>query len=419
MAAGNGCDKEASLIFVNEDKSHAGTVDLNGKVDEPTAPAPVVPNHSPSEVAGAPSCRGRLKPDRDVQKILISSPCAFAGEFETENLLLAPAWPSIRDRVALGLRVSGAPGREGLMLAFRTDPADQGGIVIPNYDHVGDMVCSYMSLLYGKRFESHGAVESSGFYNLPNLRNWDADQDAVLPQNKTSPRPDFAIPLVLNEVRRLMPLLFGEMAHSDEVRAFRGAAKFYQQALRAAEADLEVAYLHLITAGEILAEAVPVEPDRLLDAQMRELLERIAEGLPDGARVARLIRSKVRSIRRRFVHTLCSLTDEGFFKRTEANEPFARLTSAGYPKALAAAYDLRSQYVHTGQSFGHWIAARGMCTYEVQVGRPVVGSKQLGRVLADAPTYIGLERIIRYALLRFGERFGLDLAPSAPPDASN
>ena len=360
----------------------------------------------------APGHRGPLRPDRDVQKILLSSPCAFTGEFETDGLLLAHAWPSIHDRVAFARRVSGAMGREALMLAFRTDPADQGSVVIPNYDHVGEMVSSYLSLLYGKRFDSHGALESSGFYRLPDLRNWDASHDTALPQNRATPRPDFAIPLVLDEARRLIPLLFGKVARSAHAQAFRGAAKFYHQALRVAEQDLEVAYLHLITAGEILAEAVPVEPDRLIDAQTRGLLERIEEGLPDGVRVARSIRSKLRSIRRRFVHTLCGLTDEGFFERTESNEPFARLSSAAYPKALAAAYDLRSQYVHTGQSFGHWIAPRGTYTGEVQSGRPVVDSKRFERVLANAPTYVGLERIIRYTLLRFAEGLGVDLTPS-------
>lgn len=387
-------------------------------MDQSENPAKIA-DDLPAEADSASRQRGPLKPDRTVQKFLISAPCAFTGEFEIEGLLLAHAWPGIRDRAALARRASGEVGRGAFILAFRTDPADHGGVVIPNYDHIGEMVCSYLSLLYGKCFSNHGAVEASGFYNLPSLQNWDANADTVLPQNKVSPRPDFAIPLVLNEAWRLVPLLFGETTHNDDVRAFRGAAKFYHQALRAAEQDLEVAYLHLITAGEIISEAVKIEPDRLFDAQTRGLLDRIEKGLPDGARVARSIRSKLRSIRRRFVHTLRSLTDDGFFERTEASESFARLTMAAYPKTLAAAYDLRSQYVHTGQSFGHWIAPRGIYTDEIQIGRPVVDSKSFARVLADAPTYVGLERIVRHALLRFSECLGVNLTPSVPSEKTN
>jgi hypothetical protein len=44
---------------------------------------------------------------------------------------------------------------------------------------------------------------------------------------------------------------------------------------------------------------------------------------------------------------------------------------------------------------------------EVQFGTPVVGDKKLADLLATAPTYLGLERVIRYCLFRFAERHQL------------
>ena len=79
-------------------------------------------------------------------------------------------------------------------------------------------------------------------------------------------------------------------------------------------------------------------------------------------------------------------------------------------KRLGAAYDLRSRYVHTGQSFGDVVGPRGMDQDEVQSGKPMHPDKDFAKALAYAPTYIGLERILRYCLLRYLGNLGLDLA---------
>ena len=353
--------------------------------------------------------RGPLKPNRNVQKFLISSTCRFTGEFEADDLLVAHAWPGLQDRAALARISEDSGARKALALVFRTDPEDHGGVVIPQYDHFGDILCAYLSVLYGKRFDNHGAVESSGFFRLPDFGSFEAFCDPALPQNAHRPRSDCGVPLVLNEMHSLMPLLFSRTGRSDAAVAFRGAAKFYHQALQAAEHDIEVAYLHLITAGEILSSAVEIPANSLVDAQTRALLARIESEMQDGARSARIVRSKLRSVKRRFVAALDALVDGAFFNRSEAEQPFAQLKARSFIKVLGAAYDLRSRYVHTGRSFGAWIAPRGLNNEEIQIGRPVVDDKEFGRVLATAPTYIGLERVIRYSLLRFAERLGVDL----------
>lgn len=350
-----------------------------------------------------------LKPDPNVQKFLISSTCRFTGEFETENLLVAHAWPNMRNRAAITKIADEAGVRSAFTLVFRTDPQDHEGFIIPNYDQAGDMVCGHLSLLYGKRFDNHGAVESSGYYRLPDLQIFEAFCAPFLPQNVHKPRPDLGIPLVLNEINRLTPLFFGETARSKAADTFRGSVKFYHQALQAAEHDVEIAYLHLITAGEILSGAIDVPPESLVDAQTRALLVRMELEMHEGARSTRIVRSKLRSVKRRFVASLIALIDPAFFDRSEAEQSFARIKANSFVKLLGAAYDLRSRYLHTGHSFGSWIAPRGVQIEETQTGRPVVDDKEFARVLAAAPTYIGLERIIRYALLRFGGRLGIDL----------
>jgi hypothetical protein len=81
------------------------------------------------------------------------------------------------------------------------------------------------------------------------------------------------------------------------------------------------------------------------------------------------------------------------------------LEAGTYRKALGAAYDLRSKHLHTGKPFGLWVSP-DTTRYETQFAQPVTGDKDFDKVLANAPTFLGLERITRYALLRFAQSNG-------------
>lgn len=350
-----------------------------------------------------------LAPHPQVQKFLISTPAAMTDHFQSPGLIVREAHTGLRQRATHQQRV-GPGGRTALVLSFRTPAEDHDGLIIPDYDHTGDMVCGYLAVLYGKRFDNHGAIESSGFFRVPDLVALDQHADRRLPTSSNQPRADFPMTLSLKEVDRLLPLLFGGPGRSREASVFRSASKFYLRALQAEEADIEVAYLHLITSGEILSNALAIDPDKLLDASTKKALDQIEKGLEDGVKVARMIRGKLRAIRRRFVVAFESLTDGAFFTRGEARHSYERLQAATFAKTLAAAYDLRSHYVHTGRAFADWVRAYGDPPPEVHHGQPIVDDKAFGRILANSPTFPGLERVVRYGLLAFArDRLGVRL----------
>jgi hypothetical protein len=366
----------------------------------------------------APRERAPLKPAPDVQKFLISASCHLTGRLDTPNLLIADAMPGLGNRATHQRLRSAENARTVFTLVFRTNPADQGGFIIPQYDWVAEQVCGYLSLFYGKRFDSHGAIENSGLFGLPDLRALDLFCDPRLPQNGNVPRVDFGHPLELERFDAMLPLLFSAPGGDPRLVPFRTALKFYQQALWAAEHDMEIAYLHLISVGEILTGSLELDETSLVDARTRALLARIEAEMPDGAKTARIVRSKLRGIKRRFVLGLESLLDPAFFEQSQAGYSFARLEAKAIAKRLSAAYDLRSRYVHTGQSFGIVVGPRGMDREEVQPGKPMHDDKEFAKALACAPTYIGLERILRYCLLRYLETVGLHLGVlQVPPEA--
>ncbi len=53
-------------------------------------------------------------------------------------------------------------------------------------------------------------------------------------------------------------------------------------------------------------------------------------------------------------------------------------------------------------NFGRWISLQlGGDNNEVQWGKPVIDDSELAKILIKSPTFIGMERIMRFCLLRF------------------
>ncbi|WP_354037871.1 hypothetical protein [Devosia sp. UYZn731] len=301
------------------------------------------------------------------------------------------------------------------MISFLADePQKKPGVVMPDYTQVGDHIGAYMAVLFGKRFDNMGILESHGRFAIPEIGVYNVPHRLNIPHNSDHVRADIPVPLNLSEVKRLHTLLHGQHKDVALLVKFNAACAFYYLAIGNFEANPEVSYLHLITAGEILAGAVDLTDDQLLDEQLKKALEQVTEAMGDEGAMARYFRGRLRQVKRRFKLALGGLLDPGFFERSESTVEYGRLNEATIDKRLGAAYDLRSRYVHTGVSFGQWIS-RSSENSEVPFGTPVLSDVEFVKILSLAPNFLGLERIIRYCLLRFGERhFGLDLAISAP-----
>jgi hypothetical protein len=152
--------------------------------------------------------------------------------------------------------------------------------------------------------------------------------------------------------------------------------------------------------------------DDLVDEPIRDALLAIASGLPNGNQIVKTIRGRLLQIKRKFVKAFTELVTSDFFGNAESTQSFLALSPDTFERRMAAAYDLRSKFVHTGIHFGSWTAPRGNDCAEIHSGRPVVSDKEFGKVLATAPTFIGLERAVRFALLRFAATEGHEVFPA-------
>jgi hypothetical protein len=322
--------------------------------------------------------------------------------------LLTHAFPGGHGRTEVVLGLTENPmSRNFFVLSLDTPPSDSSkSIAVPDYAPTGDVICTYLSILFGKRFDNHGRLESDGQFFLPRISERWSPCDPSLSFNNHKPRPDLSIPLNLDEVRRIAPFL---EENSLELRCelfLRSAGRFYLHALQEAESQPEVAFLDLITCAEILANYFDYDQDDLLDDQIKQDLTRIAEKLDDGLAIAGRIRGRLFQVRRKLTDALLRLLSPYFFQQTEASEKFYALKKDGIAARIRAAYDLRSRYIHTGLGFGKWVMIRTACNEEVHIGIPVVDDHGFRDLLVKAPTFFGLERIMRFCLLRFMHLYG-------------
>ena len=351
----------------------------------------------------------RLKPVETIERVLISSTSRFVAEYEADGVVITHVWPGFSAPGGFLRMKEGPLSRSAYMLSFVVPEVLRlPGQTIPNYEGTGDMVCSLLSLLFGKRFDSHGSVESHGDFRLPRLEQFNSLCIPALPQNNHNPRSDIVVPLDLRQVVRIWPLLTPEPSDAVKVAVLKGAAKFYHQALQNAEHDAEVAYLHLITAGEILTNTHMPESLEYLDKDLLEILDQVKAKVTNGEAAAKLLANRMRQIKRRFCLTIEDLIDDQFLSTANGTADRLSFRKDDFARRIAAAYDIRSRYVHTGISFGAWIAPQsGNVSEEVRYGMPSLEDSDFAKTLQWAPTYVGLERVIRYCLLKFAEKHKL------------
>jgi hypothetical protein len=149
-----------------------------------------------------------LRADANTQKIFASATSHLVGGYEREEILLSLAWPGMRDR-----SLDDSKQRSAFVIAFKTEPIERLlGTVIPEYSLVGETICAYLSVLFGKRFDNHGGFEIHGSFYVPDLRSFTTIYLRELPQNSPRPRVDLPVSPNLAEFSRIRRLIVGPLS---------------------------------------------------------------------------------------------------------------------------------------------------------------------------------------------------------------
>ena len=357
-----------------------------------------------------------LKPDEAVQKVLISTTSRMVGEYDSDGLVITHAWPSFHNRNAsFIMRMEETPiSRSGYIIAREAPPIQrEPSAIVPDYSVTAEGICGFLSVLFGKRFDCHGYSEEGGLYQIPNFNAYSTICNPRLPFNSHQPRACLPVPLELGQFTSIDRILVDPaIGHRTRTR-LTTACSFYMQALQDVEHNTEIAYLHLITAGEILSSFFSYPRKDILDRQTIDDLNTIEQEIEGGGRMANRIGGRLRSIRKTFVKSMCSLLDDQFFATNDSIRSYACFEADDIENRVGAAYDLRSRYVHTGTPFGHWVEPSTEYT-DTQVGAPIVGDRKLEIVLEMAPKFGGLERLTRYCILKYMQSEGIFVIQREP-----
>lgn len=343
-----------------------------------------------------------LRPDKNIGRFLISTPSRLVGELEYQGILITHAFPNLFSTIQWQSQLSeGAYSRSYLVISALIKEYKEENIVQHEPEFAPNMIVDLASLWFGKRFDIHGWIEHLGILFMPYGTELMPTRMAQLGGYNHKPRKDLEIPLNLEQLS--IPIGLVSLSEpKSRLGAFWEAASFYARALRAYERDSEVAFLHLISALEIVSSQLDFSDAQLFDNEILSDLKTISEELADGTTIAQRIKSRLFQIRRRVVLSALELTNDAFFAGSESeHQPFA-LTKENLAMAVQAAYDVRSEYVHSGASFSVWLDPLIMQN-EIQVGEPVLpeSERELAKLLSKIPTFLGLERLVRFMILRF------------------
>lgn len=347
-----------------------------------------------------------LKTERSTQKALISTTSEIKNRFESNEIVIDRVLPQPSDRSSYLHET-----RAIYVVSFQVDtPEPAPGVLVEDFSYIVNHICTVLSILFGKRFNNHGMFEQHGWYSLPNMDVPYLKFSDFSPFHSKEPRWNYSIPLDLREFSAVEDIFVKEERDMKFVSILLEAGKYYAKALRIAEEDPEIAYLHLITSVEILSNYFDYEMKDLISAELAKDLEVIKEKV--GEKVSRKISSHLRSLKAKSVKTMMRLIDDDFFLSEKSKVQKGRFLKEDIESNLKSAYDLRSKYVHSGLPFGQWSKCDLNC-YDLLTFEPNTNDKSYNKVLKNAPTLTGLESIVRYCLLQFMKKNGLPI-----PDAS-
>lgn len=294
-----------------------------------------------------------LRASEDVHKILISTTSKLVGEFANDDILITHAWPEINNPNEMVQRREGPASRCFLLISTKLTELSKS----PN---IGDVLCSYLAVLYGKRFDNNGLLEGRGMYHVPNLTSMSTLCRHHLPHNSHKPRVDFKIDLNISECDRMSSLLTSSSLDKDFIQTFTACSKFYLRSLQNFEHDPEIAYLNLITAGEILSNFYEYNTVEILDKDTIAHLENIEANMCNGQKISKHFKKLQQGIKRKFTLAFLKLIDDDFFNYSESGNQFMKLKKKILNPALKQ----------------HMISEAGMFTEELNLADGFLGHQE-------------------------------------------
>ncbi len=329
--------------------------------------------------------------DENTVVFLFSSSAHFVGSAEATQCKVHHCWPSFnaKDRK---LKFQQGPLYRcdfALSVKFPAKERTGGFAIIETYEWLGDRVAPLLSCVYGKLIEYRGQLQSAGHLTLPNLET-SINPSFEEPPFNSKPRTATKTELNFKNLNHLLEkILFEE---SEEKQMLINAGMFYQLALENWVNRPALAYSSLISSLEAVLPLRDYTNKELFDDRRIKDFELI-QSLPDGDKIVNRFKGSLYSIRRKLGIFVTDKLPETFFEEPECKHDNGLLKKENLGKAMKAAYDLRSKFLHTGNSIGYWPLEQTSDGLEVPMRGAVIHDRAVEKLVNNTVTLTGLERI--------------------------
>ena len=277
------------------------------------------------------------------------------------------------------------------------EPRGKGGLVVfPDYSYIAKDLAAVLSAYYGKLIEFQGCTESHGSSVVSIVTDTTALNSHHFPFNDF-PRKATQVPLDLASSHPVIQALLS-YEWDEYTAAIVRAATFYQQALNFAEQQPVLSFTLFLCAIEALIPIATFTEEELMDEQLKCILKKIRTHVPHPEKTVNVLKSRLFQIKRKCSLLMEMFLDADFFENPECDDPRSTLSPETAPKAIKAAYDLRSAFLHTGKHHGVWAKTYQGQHAEVVIGEPRIDDRNLRKLVMASPTWIGLERMVQYTL---------------------
>jgi len=341
-----------------------------------------------------------VNPIDNKSKHLISTPTKIVGEYHGSYCSIKHAWQ-------LGNRKSITEAsndeQEFFVIELNEFPkeiVESNGLNEFRGYNIGFMISELLAILFGKVFYYHGAIEQNNLYTIPNIEYIRHEYKKSYPYNSKT-RPDLNIELNLEEVNKIgkiVNLKFGKDKIKN-IRELLAAAKQYLLALQYAHNDQDIAYISLVESGEIFSNSIKIDETKLYDKKILDVLNEVKE-LENGEKKYNLLKGKLRQISNRYMIAILEYLDDSFYGTSYSNDSQYSFTKENVRGYIKRSYDLRSKYVHNGESFGSGTMISMDFNWEINNGWNSNTSKDMKKCLLKSASFVGLERIIHYCLYK-------------------
>lgn len=327
---------------------------------------------------------------------LISTPSEFVQEFVSDALSVRQIAENMGDYRHLAHR--GPFERHFYVLRVNTRETERRFVSRIALDHT--KVIAILSLWYGKHIYDHGLIQSQDTWMLPDMLSMSPNayfRHSVYSGEHKKPPITECDWCFIQELKSVLESLVTDEHGGASIMA---AASCYAEALRLLPIDREIAFFRLVQAMECVCTTSQFSDEERFshDEELWGHL-RWLEQLNDcrGPSCAKFLKRRLQQAARGVWLWLSDCIDEEFFV-----EGRYALDAATLKKRVANAYKLRSMYAHANVAFGDFVDPTiGRCedfeTVPDFLARLCLDAA-LRKTLSCSPSFLGLERIVRYGL---------------------